>query len=99
MRKISNQDFSAMKFTSQRVLYLLVMSKNSCSKLHCQKLFNLKPFSYKVLALSTHRLYGALQIRVEVVGGGTAAPARHSAEGMLWVEVDVCVGWGLRVGD
>ena len=53
------KSFSISKTSGNEVYYtassLLVILKNSCSKLHCQKFFKLKSFSYQILGLGSGR--------------------------------------------
>jgi len=51
-RRFYTKSFSILKTAGNEVYYtassLLVTLKNSCSKLHSQKFFRLKSFSYKI---------------------------------------------------
>ena len=54
MERELNSNLSGNEFYF-KACSLLVMLKNSCSKLHCQKGFDLVPFSYKIVLQGENR--------------------------------------------
>jgi hypothetical protein len=89
MERELNSNLSGNEFYF-KACSLLVMLKNSCSKLHCQKGFDLVPFSYKIV------LQGENRERERERDRQTCRQSERKQR--RWGGVGVGWGWGGAVG-